>query len=113
MNVPINPKWIIHTPDDMLAMNVPELLVQAGKFGRLYRKFVIKLHTENVLTDPDLVEQLDQTAHAFSVAIKVKANDVIKELHRMNVPDIDIHIAPLLAASCYETRVRLRQQSDN
>lgn len=105
MSVPIDPEWIQHTPDDMLGMSIPDLLVSAGRFGREYKSMMIRLHTEDVLIDPSVVDQMERTSHAFCVAIKVRASDVYREMYRLKVPSIDVHAAPLLAAALYENRV--------
>ena len=104
MGVPIDPEWIQHTPDDMIGMQISDLLVNAGRFGREYKSLITKLYTEDVMIDPAVVEQMERTSHAYCVAIKARKRDVYRELFRLNVPHVNIEAAPLLAAALYETR---------
>lgn len=104
MGVPINPEWIQHTPDDMIGMQISDLLVNAGRFGREYKALITKLYTQDVMIDPAVVEQMERTSHAYVVAIRARKRDAYREMFRLNVPHVNIDAAPLLAAALYETR---------
>ena len=106
--VRINPEWLNWSPDDFCDLPVHDLLISAGKFGREYRQLWTALYTQNATIEPEDLNLMERLNHAYTVAIRVQAADVLQALNEYDVPVENLDQCALLAASLYESRVRWR-----